>query len=158
MDVSVRRMNEMLTEAYRSIIKVEEMMVFELSSGKLTPGEMHMLESVGKSGAHGATITEIAQDLDITLPSVTAMIKRLERKGYITKLRSNVDARRVHVALTEEGRRAEIAHRYVRRGIVRELTADLSVAEREAILTGLDKMIGFIRRQMGESAAGKEEE
>ena len=157
MPVSVRKMNDMLTEAYRSIIKVEEMMVFELSSGKLTPGEMHMLEAVGKSGAHGVTITQIAQDLDITLPSVTAMIKRLERKGYITKDRSSVDARRVHVALTQEGQQAEIAHRFIRRKIIRELTEELDMAEREAILTGLEKMNAFIRRQVGEHSAGKEE-
>ena len=157
MDTSPKRMNEMLTAAYRSITKVEERMLFDLSDGKLTLSEMHVLESIGKHSAHRVTITEIAQDLDITLPSVTAMIKRLERKGYITKDRSSVDARRVHVALTEAGRQAEIAHRYVRRKVVRGLTEDLTMAEKEAILTGLEKMIGFIRRQIGDAAAGKEE-
>lgn len=157
MDVTDRRMNEMLTAAYRSIVKVEEQMVDSLSGGRLTLGEMHMLESVGRIPGRSATITEIAQDLEITLPSVTTMIKRLERKGYITKDRSSEDGRRVHVVLTNEGRRAEIAHRYVRRRIVRQLTAELSVAEREAILRGLEKMNEFIRRKIGDYAAGKED-
>ena len=157
LDVSVRKMNDLLTEAYRSIIKVEEEMLFRLSGGKLTLSEMHVLESVGKSGTRRMTITEIAQNLDITPPSVTTMIQRLERKGYILKDRSSEDARRVHVVLTEEGRRAEIAHRYIRRQIIRELTAELNGAEQAAILTGLEKMIAFIRRQIDEHAAGKEE-
>ena len=157
MDVSVRRMNDMLTEAYRSIIKVEELMLIDLSGGKLTLSEMHVLESVGKASGKSLTITEIAQDLDITPPSVTTMIQRLERKGYIAKDRSSVDARRVHVVLTEEGRQAEIAHRYFRRKIIRELTAELDVAEKAAILTGLEKMNAFIRRQIGEYTAGKED-
>ena len=157
MDVSAARMNEMLTAAYRSIIKVEDQMVFDLSDGKLTISEMHMLESIGKRRGHSVTITEIAQDLEITLPSVTAMIKRLERKGYITKDRSSVDARRVHVMLTQPGLRAEIAHRYIRRRIIRELTAELNLDEKEAILTGLEKMNAFIRRRIGDYTAGKEE-
>ena len=98
MDVSAARMNEMLTAAYRSIIKVEDMMVFDLSGGKLTISEMHMLESIGKRRGASVTITEIAQDLEITLPSVTSMVKRLERKGYITKDRSSEDGRFVVVA------------------------------------------------------------
>ena len=157
MEVSAQRMNEMLTAAYRSIIKVEDQMVFDLSDGKLTISEMHMLESIGKRRGHSVTITEIAQDLEITLPSVTSMVKRLERKGYITKDRSSEDGRRVHVVLTRAGLRAEIAHRYIRRRIIRELTAELNVDEKAAILTGLEKMNAFIRRRIGDYTAGKEE-
>ena len=155
MDVSEKRMNEMLTKVYRSITKVEELMLHELSGGRLTLGEMHMLESIGKRRRAAVTVTEIAQDLGITPPSVTAMAKRLERKGYVTRDRSSVDARRVHVALTDAGRRAEIAHRYFRRKMVRELTAELNVQEKAAILTGLDKMNGFIRQRIA-GYAGKE--
>ena len=157
MDVSAARMNEMLTAAYRSIIKVEELMLSDLSDGKLTISEMHMLESVGKRRGHSVTITELAQDLEITLPSVTSMVKRLEHKGYITKDRSSEDGRRVHVVLTQSGLRAEIAHRYFRRKIIRELTAELNVEEKAAILTGLEKMNTFIRRRIGDYTAGKEE-
>ena len=157
LDVSAKRMNEMLTAAYRSIIKVEELMVSDLSDGKLTISEMHMLESVGKRRGQSVTITEIAQDLEITLPSVTSMVKRLERKGYIIKDRSSVDGRRVHVMLTQTGHQAEIAHRYFRRKIIRELTAELNVAEKTAILTGLEKLNGFIRRRIGDYTAGKED-
>ena len=157
LNVSAKRMNEMLTMAYRSIIKVEELMLFDLSDGKLTLSEMHMLECIGKRKGESVTITEIAQDLEITLPSVTAMVKRLERKGYITKDRSSVDARRVHVVLTPAGSQAEIAHRYFRRKIIRELTAELNVEEKAAILTGLEKMNEFIRRRIGDYAVGKGE-
>ena len=157
MEVSAQRMNEMLTAAYRSIIKVEELMLFDLSDGKLTLSEMHILESIGKRRGESVTISDIAQDLEITPPSVTAMAKRLERKGYITKDRSGADGRRVFVVLTPVGLRAEIAHRYFRRKIIRELTAELNVDEKTAILTGLEKMNDFIRRRIGDTTAGKGE-
>ena len=157
MNASVKYMDEMLTEAYRSIIKVEELMLFDLSGGKLTLSEMHILESIGKRSGRSVTITDIAQDLEITLPSVTSMVKRLELKGYITKDRSSEDGRRVHVVLTPTGRQAEIAHRYFRRKIIREIIAELNVTEQTAILSGLEKMNEFIRRRIGDYTAGKEE-
>ena len=156
-DVSLKRMNVLLTDVYRSIIKVEEVMLFRLSDGQLTLSEMHMLESIGKCGGQGITITDIAQDLEITPPSVTAMVKRLERKGFISKDRSDEDARRVHVLLTDKGRRAEIAYRYFQRNFVRDLTDALNIAEKEAIVTALEKIDAYIRRQIGEYSAGKED-
>ena len=46
---------------------------------------MRLIECVGNGRRRGRTVTEISQELDITLPSVTAMVKRLEAKGYATK-------------------------------------------------------------------------
>ena len=95
MDPFLHAFNEMLTTTYRSICKVEELMLRKLSSGELSLHEMHMLESIGKHKGEDVTITDLAQDLDITPPSVTAMVKRLEHKGFITKSRSGVDAQDV---------------------------------------------------------------
>ena len=106
MDPFLHAFNEMLTTAYRSICKVEELMLRKLSDDKLSLHEMHMLESIGKYNGEDVTITDLAQDLDITPPSVTAMVKRLENKGFITKSRSGVDGRCVRILLTEQGRRA----------------------------------------------------
>ena len=131
-------------------------MLRKLSTGSLSLSEMHMLECIGKQKNQGMTITEIALDLEITPPSVTAMIKRLEKKGYIVKDRSSEDGRCVHVMLTREGERAEIAHRLFHRKMVYAITANLSKQEQDAIMTGLERMNDFMRRQIDTWAAGKE--
>lgn len=156
MDLFQRTLNEMLSTAYRSVNKVEECMLRRLSDGRLSLSEMRMLESIGKRKNEGMTITEIAQDLEITPPSVTAMIKRLEQKGYIVKDRSRQDGRCVHVLLTREGERAEIAHRYFHRKMVYAITANLSQQEQDAIMTGLGRMNDFMRRQLDMWSEGKE--
>lgn len=156
MQVPVRRIDELLTKVYRSIMKVEEQMLFELSGGKLTLSEIHLLESIGKQQGTVASITGLAQDLEITLPSVTATVQRLERKGYVRRDRSSEDARRVHVELTDSGRRAEIAHRYFHRKMVRDLIREFDEEEKAAILRGLEKMNVFMR-QYGAGVAGKDE-
>ena len=157
MDPFLHELNEMLTTAYRSICKVEELMLRKLSDDKLSLHEMHMLESIGKHNGEDVTITELAQDLDITPPSVTAMVKRLENKGFITKSRSGVDGRRVRILLTEQGRRAEVAHRLFHRKMVRAITKDMTAAEREAIASGLQKMNAFLEDSIRECVNGKEE-
>ena len=156
MDAFAQALNEMLTTAYRSICKVEEQMLRKLSNNTLSMSEMHMLESIGNHGSEGAMVTEIAQNLEITPPSATAMIKRLEKKGYIRKDRSSEDARRVRVQLTREGFRAEIAHRYFHRKMVRAITEGLTVEERTAMYSGLEKLNAHIRRQLEDCNAGKE--
>lgn len=157
MDPFLTVFNDMLVNAYQSICKVEELMLRKLSDSKLSLSEMHMLASIGKKRDADMTITDIAQDLDITPPSVTAMVKRLEKKGYIVKEKCGDDARRVNIALTPEGRRAEIAHRYYHRQMVRAITRDLTEQERDAIITGLTKMIAFMRTGIERFEAGKED-
>ena len=156
MDAFAQALNEMLTTAYRSICKVEEQMLRKLSNNDLSMSEMHMLESIGRNGNEGAMVTEIAQNLEITPPSATAMIKRLEKKGYITKDRSSEDGRRVRVQLTRKGFRAEIAHRYFHRKMVCAIADGMTVEEREAMYSGLQKLNAYIRRQLEPWAAGKE--
>lgn len=158
MDPFLNEFNEMLTTVYRNIVKVEELMLRQFSNDKLSISEIHMLESIGKHREAGATVTDVAQDLDITLPSVTMMAKRLEKKGYITKYRSEKDARRVQIVLTQDGRRAEVAHRYFHRRMVRAITADLENAERDAMISGLRRMNSFLQMSLAEFIRGKEEE
>ena len=157
MDPFLHALNEMLITAYRSICKVEEVMLRKLSNGDLSLHEMHMLECIGKHNGQNVTITDLAQDLDITPPSVTAMVKRLENKGFITKSRSGEDARRVCILLTEQGRRAEVAHRLFHRKMVRAITKDLTDTEREAIASGLQKMNAFMEESIRKCVKGKEE-
>ena len=98
MDPYLATLNELFTTTYRSVLKVEEVMLRHLSNGSLTLSEMHMLECIGKR-AGDAAITDIAQELDVTPPSVTMAVKRLEKKGFLTKARSEEDGRRVRVRL-----------------------------------------------------------
>ncbi len=52
------------------------------------------------------TMGELADDLDVRMPTVTGVTDRLVRQGLIERLADAVDRRVVRVRLTEEGRRA----------------------------------------------------
>jgi DNA-binding MarR family transcriptional regulator len=52
------------------------------------------------------TLGEVARRLMVTPAVVTGLIDRLERRGYVRRLSGASDRRRVHLALTEDGRAA----------------------------------------------------
>ena len=144
MDLYNAEFNDLLVTAYKSVIKVEELILQDMSNSDLSISEMHMLESIGKDPSAGMTIGGIAQALGITLPSVTIQVQKLEKKGYVTKERNAFDARSVHVKPTEKGRRAEVAHRYFHRQMVRAITKGMDENERVALMQGLTKLNAFL--------------
>lgn len=69
-----------------------------------------MIELIAK-GKTGMTVSEIAQQLKVTKPSVTVAVNKLVQKGYCEKQRLPGDGRAVQVMLTPEGKKVEAFHR-----------------------------------------------
>lgn len=149
------RFNKQLVSAYKLVMRVEELMLRDLSGNDLTISEMHLMESIAGGGAAGMHITDIALDQGTTLPTVTTSVQRLERKGYVMKQRNALDARRVCATLTEKGRRAEIAHRYFHRQMVRAILDAMSAPEQQATLSGLTKLNEFLSEKIAAHEVGR---
>ena len=113
------QLNDLIVDAYRSILRVEETILKRVGQHRPEHNEMHMLEAVGKGKNKPKTISEIAEDLGITLPSVTVAINKLVKKGYVEKLRGEEDARIVYVTLTKQGKKIDSVHRYFHESMVR---------------------------------------
>ena len=101
--------NELLVEIYRNVQILEQN---ELKKQRLniSINEMHMIELIAK-GKTGMTVSEIAQQLKVTKPSVTVAVNKLVQKGYCEKQRLPGDGRAVQVMLTPEGKKVEEFHR-----------------------------------------------
>ncbi len=147
MDPFSAQLNEMLVNTYRSVLAIEEAMLLNFSGDSLSISEMHMIEAVGDAGPGGRMITDIAQALAISPPSVTMMVKRLEKKGFVFKARCEVDGRRIYVRLTELGRRADISHRYFHRQMVRTVGRSIPEEEKAALLHGLTALNEFFHKR-----------
>ena len=154
MDAFGEELNTLLSETYRSVGKIEEIMLRDLSDGKLSLGEMHTIECVGVGREKGKTVTELSQEMNITLPSVTAMIKRLEKKGYIVKAKDPDDGRSVRILLPDAGRRAAIGHRFFHRKVIYAMRAELDETEREVLLKSVRRINDFIRLKLIELQDG----
>ena len=142
------QLNEVIVDTYRSILRVEENILKRSDQTDLSISEIHMLEAVGKGKDRRRTISELAEVLNITLPSVTVAINKLMKKGYVEKVRGEEDGRIVYVSLTRQGRRIDSAHRYFHDSMVRSIIRDMTESEMQALYKGVMKLDAFLKEQL----------
>ena len=103
------------------------------------------------------TLGDVARRLMVTPAVVTGLIDRLERRGYVRRINSTDDRRRVLLALTDEGRAAAES---VSNQLQQELTAALrgfGASELEQLdrsLTRLRPVATELERSMPDSRYG----
>ena len=139
------QLNDLIVDAYRSILKVEETILKRSDNIDLSINEMHMLEAVGKGKNKPKT-----EDLGITLPSVTVAINKLVKKGYVEKLRGEEDARIVYVTLTKQGKKIDSVHRYFHESMVRSIISGMSEQEQQVLYQGILKLDLFLKKKISE--------
>ena len=96
------------------------------------------------------TVMDLAAHMGVTPATMSLGIDRLERKGYVVRLKDAKDRRRVHVRLTTAGVRVREASSVLDPSRVGQLVARLSESERQRAVEGLALLAG--------AAAGVKEE
>lgn len=93
------------------------------------------------------TVNELARHMGVTAATMSLAIDRLERKGYVVRLRDSADRRRVHVRLTPAGVRIRDATSVLDPSRVEALLARMSHADRDAAVRGLALLADAAQRQ-----------
>ena len=83
------------------------------------------------------TVMALAGHMGVTAGTMSLSIDRLERKGYVVRLKDAKDRRRVHVRLTSAGVRIRDASSVLDPSRVEVLVARLSDEERARAIEGL---------------------
>lgn len=141
-----RELNTILVDTFRSILKVEEAALKRDELADLSISEMHLLEAIGKS-PNGRTVSDIASELMVTLPSVTVAINKLAKKGCVEKFKSNHDGRVVYVRLTKLGKKIDSVHRYFHQQMIRAISSRLEEEEKAVLYKGVKALNEFFRVQ-----------
>jgi len=103
------------------------------------------------------TLNGLARHMGVTAGTMSLTIDRLERKGYVVRLRDVADRRRVHVRLTSAGVRVREASSVLDAPLVEAMVARLTDDERVAALRGLGLLAAAAQRQMEERADRRKE-
>ena len=73
------------------------------NSGVSVP-QMLCLKAVSESSAgEQTTVAMVAEAVQLSAPTVSRILDRLEKSGYLERQRSDTDRRKVYVRMTEEG-------------------------------------------------------
>jgi MarR family transcriptional regulator, organic hydroperoxide resistance regulator len=98
------------------------------------------------------TLMELSRHMGVTPGTMSIAIDRLERKGYVVRLRDAADRRKVHLRLTGAGVRVRDASSVLDPARVESMVARLSEAERERAIEGLALLARAAQDQMHAAA------
>ncbi|MGC8515603.1 MAG: MarR family winged helix-turn-helix transcriptional regulator [Thermoplasmata archaeon] len=75
----------------------------QMDPTSLKPIEIKMLNLLNTHG--GMQINAIAEELSVTGPWITGIVKAMQQKGYVKKVRNESDKRRLNVTITPSGKK-----------------------------------------------------
>lgn len=153
-DEFMLKLNETLVTAYRSVLKIEDEFIKRAGTPNVSSSEMHLLETIGRTRGRGRTVKEIAAELRITQPSVTAAVNRLVEKGIVERRRSTEDGRVVYIHLTRLGHKTYAVFMRFHENMVRAVAKDLTDSEKAHLLKGMIRLNAFFEKQFIDEAAG----
>jgi len=99
----------------------------DISELRATTGQIRLLRMLITH--QRCTMQELADQLDVAPPTVTAVIKRLLTQGFVERLRDEQDWRVVRVLPTERGQRAVSLYDEYRRANLQRRLAHLNQEE-----------------------------
>ncbi|MDF0674282.1 MAG: MarR family winged helix-turn-helix transcriptional regulator [Nitrospira sp.] len=110
------------------------------------PLQIQVLTFLRSRPNHSATVSTIARELSVKLPTASEVIRTLEHKRLVRRRRRELDNRVVTVHLTSLGAKAgHVENRWPE--ILASATENLSVQEQVALLTALVKLIRALQLQ-----------
>lgn len=147
MNAFEHQLNDILVNTFNNILKYEESSLRTISDIPVTVTEVHMIESIMRREGC-STVSDIASDMDIAVPTATVAVKKLEKKGFVTKLPNSDDGRRFRISLTPLGERVGRAHGVFHRIMVRNISCEFSDGEKEILLSAFQKLNVFFREKI----------
>ena len=99
----------------------------DISELRATTGQIRLLRILIAN--QRCTMQELADQLDVAAPTVTAMIKRLLSQGFVERFRDEQDWRVVWVLPTERGQRAVALYDQFRRANLQRRLAHINQEE-----------------------------
>lgn len=137
-------LNRVLKEMYPQVMRLQEKMVSLSADANLSRTEMHALETVQE--LPGATLTQIAQALNVAKATASVSVNRLVRKGYLEKHNLPSDKRKSELALTKMGEECCAKHKYFHDKMIDSILNEFNVSEYPELLKSMSALVEFFAR------------
>jgi DNA-binding MarR family transcriptional regulator len=132
-----------LSESVGSLLKLKGQcylnLVGELDISDLTLKQISYLKQLNKSC--GVTTSQLAETLDLSKPTVTEMIKKFIKWGYVYKQSCPMDGRVYYLKLTDKGQMIATLEPLTHDFLAKKLLAILSEEDVEQLISILEKIV-----------------
>ena len=132
-------LTDIITILTTKIAKIEEEALAESRFSELTGKQMYYLEAI--SNLNNPNLGELATELNLSKPSITAIIDKFEEKEFIRKVKSDEDRRVSHIHMAERGKEIEKVHSKIHMRISNIFTSKLTKNELNSFIHLLSKIV-----------------
>lgn len=141
---TVKIVNELLVGLFNEILTVEKAALQQSAFKDLSLTEMHVIEAIGVGSR---TMTDVADQIGVTVGTLTTSINRLVKKEYVTRNRSEDDRRFVQIELTHKGKLAYRIHESFHGKMVNYMIEELSNEDHEVLIASLTRLGEFFEEK-----------
>ena len=137
--------NEIVVELFNNIMMIEEKAVRMRGISNLTMSEIHAIDAIGIGD--GKMMSEVAEQLHITMGTLTSTMTKLEKKGYAKREKDPKDRRVVIASLTKKGELAYKIHKNFHEEMVDRVILDLNLHEDKVLIKSLRNINEFFLKE-----------
>lgn len=123
-----------------AVTRVYRRIRFTRAEDDLSIGEISALFVLLNEGTQ--TLSTLSEAERVTLPSMSRIVTKLHRRGYVVRDPDVVDRRQVNLSITEAGRQAALATRHRRETMIAEVLAAMTDED----LAALERAIPLLQR------------
>lgn len=136
-------MQHSLVELIEIITKLlgdwEMQFISEYEAEGFTARQIEYIDAINRLG--NPNLGEIARELKLSKPSVTAIVEKLASKGYIRKFQSDEDRRSFHVHLSTKGGKLVEMHNDTHKRIADLFRKNLDSKDLKTLVALLNKVV-----------------
>ncbi len=127
-------------EQYHEVLRVAD--EEEMKAAGLPDITIHQFFYLREIRRHEqTTLTQLAQTLQVTKPSVNAAVTRLIKDGFVSRIQSTVDQRKYHLSLTKQGHQIFIHKERAYKRFIQQVEHQSSQEQREILAEAFRIMI-----------------
>lgn len=143
MKKSEQVLNTLLIDLFNDILKIEQKSLQQAPYNDLSITEVHTIEAIGMYGLK--TMSEVANELKITMGTLTIAINKLIKKGYVERQRIEEDRRVVMIKLTKQGKLVYRLHEKFHKDMIKSMITEMTEDEEKILTSAMEKVSNHLK-------------
>jgi DNA-binding MarR family transcriptional regulator len=143
MEKTLGILNELLVKLFNDILTIEQRALQDTEYKDISVTEVHTIEAMGMYEPR--TMSEVANDLKITVGTLTTAVNNLVKKGYVERKRIEEDRRVVLIHLTKRGKIVYRIHEKFHSEMIKETVKGMTEQEESILVNSLEKLNDFFK-------------
>lgn len=141
LDACIDRLEEVVQQMIR---RVHAELDHHLVQG-LTGSQFFVMNRLYRRGR--MMVSEVAEEMGVSLSAVTALVDRLHRAGFVERVRDENDRRVVWLAVTPRGEEVLLSCQGARRKVLKRYFGQLSLDNLKYLIGIYEKLIAILQRE-----------